>query len=120
MYGVAERSQKGLERFIVLVRQNFSRRHDTCLVTVVNRQEATHQCDKCLTRTDIALQQAVHLFARFEVVVYLVNDAFLCVRQLKRQRFVQGMKACSDHGHRETGVLFPPLHLLENLQLEEE
>ena len=111
MHGIAQRSQERFEGLIVLVRQDLRRSHDTGLIAVIDRQQTAHERYKGLTRTHIALQQAVHLMPRLEIIVNLVNDAFLCSRQVKRQGFVQGVKTTADHWHREARVLLPTLHL---------
>ena len=92
MHGIAKRRQERFEGLIMLVRQNLRRRHDTGLIAVIHRQETAEEGDERLTRTHISLQQTVHLMAGLEVVVYLVDDAFLRTRQVKWQGFVQRVK----------------------------
>lgn len=104
----------------MLVGKDLGWRHDTCLISVIDGQQATHEGYKGLTGTYVALQQSVHLMPGLKVVVYLVNDPFLCVGKVKGQGLVQSMETCSDNWHGETGILFPAFHLPEDLQLDVE
>ena len=118
MHGVAERRQKGFEGLVVLVGEDLRRRHDTGLVAVIDGEQATHERHEGLTGTDVALQEAVHLATGLEVIVYLVDDAFLRVGEVERQGFVEGVKTRPDHRHGEARVLLAPLHLAEDLELD--
>ena len=115
---IAERSQEGFEGLVVLVGEDLRRCHDTSLVAVVDGEQATHECDERLAGTDVALQEAVHLATGLEVIVYLVNDAFLRVGEVERQGFVKGMKTVPDQRHGEARVLLAPLHLAKDLELD--
>ena len=97
MYGIAKRRQERFERLVVLVSQDLRRCHDTSLITVIHRQETAEEGDEGLTRTYVSLLQAVHLMTGLEVVMYLVDDAFLGAGKIKRQGFVQRVKTTSYH-----------------------
>ena len=118
--GVAEWSQEGFEGLIMLVREDLRRRHDTRLVAVIDGEQAAHQRHEGLAGTDVALQEAVHLATGLEVVVYLMDDAFLRVGEVERQGFVERMKTRADQRHGEARVLLTPLHLAQDLELDVE
>ena len=113
-----KRSQEGFEGLVVLGGEDLRRRHDTGLVAVIDGEQAAHEGHEGLAGTDVALQEAVHLTTGLEVIVYLVDDAFLRVGEVERQGFVERMKTCTDHRHGEARVLLAPLHLTENLELD--
>ena len=81
----------------MLVCQYFGRRHHTCLITVIKRNQHTHQRHQCLSAPHISLQKTVHLPARTQVPAYLLQHAFLSVRQLKRK--IAGIKAVEYISH---------------------
>ena len=93
----------------MLVRQDLRRRHDTCLVAVVDHQQRNHQCHQGLPRTYIALQQPIHLLAGLHVGVYLFDHAFLRVRQFERQQvFVEVVELLPYPRHLEPVGMQPP------------
>ena len=65
----------------VLFCKDFCRCHDACLASVVEREERHHKCNQSLSAADIALQETVHLPARFHVCMNLFDDAFLRSRE---------------------------------------
>ena len=71
---------EGLE---VLLGENFRRSHQAGLETIVEGDEHGHQCHEGLARTDITLQEAVHLATAAHVGTYLVHHSLLCPRQLE-------------------------------------
>jgi hypothetical protein len=67
----------------VLIGKDFRRCHDACLVAIIDGNKAAYKCHECLTATDIALQQSVHLSSAAHIVVYLSYHSFLrsCERE---------------------------------------
>ena len=82
---------EGLE---VLLGENFRRSHQAGLETIVEGDEHGHQCHEGLARTDITLQEAVHLATAAHVGTYLVHHSLLCPRQLEGE--VVGIEAVED------------------------
>ena len=77
--------QKPPDGSVMLVGQNFGRGHEAGLETIVERDKHTHERYQRFPATYIALQQAVHLFARSEIEADFAYNFLLCIGQLKRQ-----------------------------------
>ena len=69
----------------MLVRQNFGRRHHASLITVIQRQQHTHQGNQRFPASYISLQEAIHLPATADIVPYFLQYPLLCTCQLKRK-----------------------------------
>ena len=118
--GVTQRRKKGLQCLVVLVSQNLRRRHNACLKPVINRQQAAEQSHQRLARTDIPLQQAVHLMTGLEVLMNLADNTFLRIGQFERKRFVQRVETVANQRHPKTGIHLAALLLAKKLQLDVE
>ena len=55
----------------MLIGEDFGGRHNACLIAIIDRQQCCQQCYNRFAAAYIALQQAIHLFARLEVALYL-------------------------------------------------
>ena len=71
--------------FIMLIGEYLRRGHHTCLITIIQSQQHTHQSNQCFSASDIPLQKAVHLPPAAYVVTYFLQYPFLSTRQLKRK-----------------------------------
>ena len=67
----------------------FGWRHDAGLMPVVNSDKSHHQRNQCFTTTHIALQQTIHLAARFHVCTDFFDDAFLRIGKFEWQMIVK-------------------------------
>ena len=70
---------------VVLLGQDFGRRHEGDLQAVLHRDERRHQRDDRLARSDVALQQPVHRLRPLHVGDDLADDGLLIAGQLERQ-----------------------------------
>ena len=104
----------------MLLGQNFGRRHDAGLKTVINSNEHGHQSDERLARSHVTLQQTIHLSSRPHVVPYLVHHPFLCTCQAKGQ--VMMVKAVEGFAHMRENValVFFPIFsgVAQDIQLD--
>ena len=81
-YGhVAQKLAEGLQ---VLLGQYFGRCHDASLTAIVDGNERTHQRHKGLARTNVTLQQTVHLATRTHVLAYFLQHTLLRTCQFER------------------------------------
>src|SRR5512140_3069185 len=78
----------------MLICKYFSRSHQACLIAVIDCDQHTHQSDKGLTATDIALKQPVHLFTRPQIPADLLH--YLLLRSCKGKRKVIIVKAVKE------------------------
>ena len=62
--------------------------HQACLIAVVESNEHRHECNECLARAHIALQESVHLPSRAHVGPDFVHDTFLCTSEFEGQILV--------------------------------
>ena len=103
----------------MLVGEDLGGRHDTGLVAIIHSQQGCEQCHDGFATTYIALQEAVHLFARLEVGLNLAYHAFLRIGEREGQAvLVEGVERLAHNRHREADILFAAFHLSEDLQLD--
>ena len=67
--------------------ENFCRGHEACLATVVEGYEHAHQGHDGLAGADVALQQAVHLSPRADILADFAEHPFLGAGKGKWQDF---------------------------------
>ncbi len=83
----------------MLLRQDFCRRHYTCLKTVSYGYESRKDGHHRLSAADISLKEAVHLVAALHVVPDLCDHPFLSPGKGEGERFVAFVEGLSDLRH---------------------
>ena len=104
----AELVEHGRERFGVLRRENFGRRHEGRLPAVLRRKSAQSRRNDRLARADIALHEAVHRPSGGAVGGDFPDGAALCAGRRKRERgekFVQPAAVEADAAVRAAALL---------------
>ena len=90
-----ESGQEATHREVVLLGEDFGRRHERALVAALHGGEQRGERDDGLPRTDLPLQEAVHRRVGREIARDLVDRPLLVVRQRERQLPVE-------QGHQRT------------------
>ena len=88
LYADGHIAQELLDSLQMLLSQYLGGSHDAGLIAVVQGNEHRHQRHQRLSRTHVALQQAVHLAARAHVGPDLMHHALLGSRQFEGQVFL--------------------------------
>ena len=70
---------------VVLLGEDFGRRHERDLQAVLHRDQGGHERDDRLARADVALQQPVHRLRPLHVADDFANHLLLIAGQLERQ-----------------------------------
>ncbi len=70
---------------VVLLGEDFGRRHERDLEAVLHRDQGGHERDDRLARADVALEQPVHRLRAFHVADDFGNHLLLIAGQLERQ-----------------------------------
>ena len=105
--------------FVMLIGQNFGGSHHTCLKTVIQSKQHTHQCHQRFTAADISLKQAVHLPAASHIIPDFFQYPFLSTGQLKRK--ILRIKCIENipHPFKDVSAIssLPVFRIAENIQL---
>src|SRR5688572_13702535 len=83
-YPHAEGRQELIERMGVLSREDFRRRHESCLKTTMRCLHCSETGDYSLARSHISLKQAIHRRFTLKILNDLPRRKPLCIRKLKR------------------------------------
>ena len=70
--------------------ENFGRRHERCLIAILDGHEHRLQGDNRLSRADVPLQQTPHGIGRTHVGHDFAKGALLCGGGMKRQDLADG------------------------------
>src|SRR6185295_6154177 len=97
----------------MLRRQDFRRRHQGHLVSVLNRDDSGLECNDCLARPDVTLQKASHRRRLLHIRSDFLQDSFLRVGRMKWQYFLDGTASTlvKVEGDTALRLLLTPLQL---------
>src|SRR5215470_17142815 len=84
-YSITQRSENAFGIDVMLLREDFGRRHKRRLKSVFNGNHDRLERNDGFAAADITLHQANHRIRRFQVIHDFFEDAFLGRRRMKRQ-----------------------------------
>ena len=112
--------QKTTYRFIMLSSQNFCRSHHASLIAIVQRNQHSHQGNKCFSAAHISLQQAVHLSSTSHVTAHLLYHPLLCSGKLERKILrIESIEYLSYFAKYQSAELISPFFgIAKNIKLD--